>query len=233
MSSAAESGKERSIKVAIIEDHPLFRERLKQVIQASPGMTVCGEADDLAQALEVVQTSKPDIAIVDITLRNSSGLDLIRELRSADLEVPVLVLSMHDETLYAEKALRAGARGYLTKNVVANQVVDAIQKVLGGEIYLSEVMTAKILKWAAAGTGLSFDAGIRLLSERELQVFDLIGRGKNVKEVADVLQVGETTIHTYRARIKEKLGLKTGNELYACATRWVSEQSAGDSGETH
>jgi DNA-binding NarL/FixJ family response regulator len=213
-----------SSKIVVVEDHPMFRERLVQVIQSAGGMTVCGEADSVPEAMNLLQTSRPDAAVVDISLRNSNGLDLIKQLKASRSEVRVLVLSNHDETLYAEKSLHAGARGYLMKQAPTGEVLTAIRKVLAGEVYLSAAMMNRVLHWAANYTPGAVDAGVRSLSEREVQVFEAIGHGRSVREIAEFLNVGESSIHTYRARIKEKLGLKDSGDLSVCAVRWINEQ---------
>jgi len=219
-----EATESRKIKVFLVEDHPLFRDQLRQLICKDLEMIVCGEADNVEQALTTMQEQRPDIAIVDITLRGSSGLELIKKLKAQESNIPVLVLSMHDELIYGERALRAGARGYITKYAASSEVKQAIRKVLDGEIYLSEGMTAQILQ-RLSGKGASLGAPVtELLTNRELEVFQLVGHGRNTHEIAQHLQLGEPTIDTYRARIKEKLRLKNSAELYHRATKWVTEQ---------
>lgn len=216
---------ERRNKVLLVEDHPLFRERLGQLINRDLGMVVCGETDNIEEALELVRTCSPDIAIVDISLRGSSGLELIKNLKAQRLSLPVLVLSMHDEDLYAERVLRAGARGYVTKNEASTVVITAIRTVLAGEVYVSKSVTARILERVSGGRAdEGLVPGIAALADRELEVFQLIGRGRTVKEIADLLHLGESTVDTYRARIKEKLGLRSAAEVCLRAGQWVEEQ---------
>lgn len=214
---------QKVVKVALVEDHLMFREWLGQMLTREPGFAVCGEADNIQQGLRIIQQTSPDIAIVDITLRGSSGLELVKDLKAHGLNVPVLVLSMHDEALYAERVLRAGAKGYISKSEASSTLTDAIRQVLAGKIYLGEKMTTmmleKITNPKAVGAGSRMD----LLADRELEVFQLIGRGYNGREIAQQLHLGETTIDTYRARIKEKLQLRNAAELYSRAAQWVQE----------
>lgn len=212
-------------KVVIVEDHPLFRERLALLINKEPDMEVCGEADNIRQAMEVIQSTKPDAAVLDITLKGSSGLELLKDLKAQSIELPVLVLSMHDESLYAERAIRAGAKGYITKDEASDKVMMAIRKVMGGEIYLSEGTTSRILKNITDGKSSVDAPALSNLTDRELEVFQLIGNGKTTREIAETLNLGLTTIDTYRARIKEKLNLRNATELIHQATDWVRGQA--------
>ena len=211
-------------KVVIVEDHPLFRERLALLINKEPDMEVCGEADNIRQAMEVIQSTKPDAAVLDITLKGSSGLELLKDLKAQSIELPVLVLSMHDESLYAERAIRAGAKGYITKDEASDKVMMAIRKVMGGEIYLSEGTTSRILKNITDGKSSVDAPALSNLTDRELEVFQLIGSGKTTREIAETLHLGLTTIDTYRARIKEKLNLRNATELIHQATDWARGQ---------
>jgi DNA-binding NarL/FixJ family response regulator len=216
----------KQARVVLVEDHPMLRERLAHLINKDLGMQVCGEADNVQQAMEIIQTTRPDIAIVDISLRGSSGLELIKDIKSQGIDLPVLVLSMHDENLYAERALRAGALGYITKNEASSVVIEAIRTVLAGEIYVSRQLTAKIIKRIAAGDPVDRgETGVGLLADRELEVFELIGSGRSIKEIAKLLNLGESTVETYRGRIKEKLGLRSAAEVYLRAGQWVKEQN--------
>jgi len=214
----------RKTKVMIVEDHPLFRERIALLINKEPDMEVCGEADNIRDAMEVIMTSKPDAAVVDITLKGSSGLELIKDMKAQGIELPVLVLSMHDESLYAERVIRAGAKGYITKDEASDKVMQAIRKVVGGEIYLSEGTTSRLLKSLSDGKGNAEGPAINRLTDRELEVFQLIGKGKATREIAESLNLGLTTIDTYRARIKEKLNIRNATELIHQATEWVRSQ---------
>jgi DNA-binding NarL/FixJ family response regulator len=210
-------------KVLLVEDHPMFREHLGQLIDRDLGMNVCGEADNIRDAMRLIQETQPDIAIVDITLRGSSGLELLKDLKAQEIELNVLVLSMHDEELYAERALRAGAKGYITKNEASTEVLAAIRCVMGGEIYASRKMTARLLERMTQKRASSSLVGVDMLADRELEVFQSLGRGKSTKEIAIALNLGESTVETYRSRIKEKLQLRSAAELYLRAGQWVRE----------
>lgn len=211
-------------RVLLVEDHPMFRERLAHLINKDLEMTVCGEADNIQTAMALSQETHPDIAIVDITLRGSSGLELLKDFKAQGMKIPVLVLSMHDEMLYAERALRAGAKGYITKNEASSEVMVAIRKVLQGEVYLSTRMTTRLIERMADSGREVRTSEMELLTDRELEVFQLVGHGRNTREIAAQLHLGESTVDTYRARIKEKLRLKNVAELYHRATEWVKEQ---------
>jgi len=201
----------------------MFREWLGQMLAREPGFAVCGEADNIQQGLRLIEQTSPDIAIVDITLRGSSGLELIKDLKALGLNVPVLVLSMHDEALYAERVLRAGAKGYISKSEASSTLTDAIEQVLAGKVYLGEKMTALMLEKITHPRGAGATSRMDLLADRELEVFQLVGRGYNGREIAEQLHLGETTIDTYRARIKEKLQLRNAADLYSRAAQWVQE----------
>ena len=211
-------------KVVIVDDHPLFRERLAQLINYEPDMEVTGEAENANDAVQLIRNTSPDLAIVDITLKESSGLELIKIIKPVSIGLRVLVLSMHEESLYAERALRAGASGYITKHQGADEVLLAIRRVLAGEVYLSEKMTSESLKSLTTTEVKTISGSAVRLTDRELEVLDLIGRGHSAREIADKLQVGVATIDTYRAKIKEKMNLRNATELQHVAIRWVHER---------
>ncbi len=213
-------------KVLLVEDHPMFREHLGQLIDRDLGMSICGEADNIRDAMRLIHETKPDIAIVDITLQGSSGLELLKDIKAQGLDINVLVLSMHDEELYAERALRAGAKGYITKNEASNEVIEAIRCVMKGDVYASRQMTAKLLERMTQKRSNSELAGMETLADRELEVFQMLGRGKSTREIAQTLHLGESTVETYRARIKEKLQLRSAAELYLRAGQWVRDHGA-------
>jgi DNA-binding NarL/FixJ family response regulator len=215
---------EKKGRVVIVDDHPLFRERLSQLINHELDMEVCGEAEDSQRAIQLIQNTSPHLAIVDITLKDSSGLELIKSIRALSIDVPILVLSMHDEALYAERALRAGATGYITKHQAAGEVLLAVRRVLAGEVYLSEKMTSAFLKSLTATGVKNIPRPVDRLTDRELEVLDLIGRGHTTREIAEALKLGVATVDTYRARIKEKLNLRNTAELQHFAIRWVRER---------
>lgn len=211
-------------RVVIVDDHPLFRERLAQLINHELDMEVCGEAEDAGQGIQLIRSSSPDLAIVDITLKGSSGLELIKSIKALSIGTPVLVLSMHDEALYAERALRAGATGYITKHQAADEIIVAIRRVLAGEVYLSERMTASFLKSLTTGGVKNIPRPVDRLTDRELEVLELIGNGRTTREIAETLKLGVATVDTYRARIKEKMNFQNATELQHFAVRWVRER---------
>lgn len=210
----------------LVEDHPMFREHLGQLINRDLDMIVCGEADNIKDAMRLICDTKPDIAIVDITLKGSSGLELLKDIKAQGIDLNVLVLSMHDEDLYAERSLRAGAKGYITKNEASTEVIKAIRKVMAGEVYVSKHVTAKILERMTKRRTEPEIGGVATLADRELEVFQLLGCGQSTKDIAQSLNLGESTVETYRARIKEKLQLRSSAELYLRAGQWVREQGA-------
>ena len=198
----------------------MFREQLVRLINKVDDMRVCGEADNIRDGFALIKRAKPSIAIVDITLQGSSGLELLKDLRAQGVAVPALVLSMHDESLYAERALRAGARGYLNKREDSAELMRAIRQVLNGEIYLNISFMSRMVNRMINGhdsSGLPIDR----LADRELEVFDLVGRGLTTRQIAVQLGLGVTTVDTYQARIKEKLNLENVARLRVEAGRWV------------
>jgi len=212
-------------RVVIVEDHPMFREQLRLLIDKEDDLVVCGEADNAHQALQIITAALPQLAIIDISLKESGGLDLLKDLRSHEVDVPALVLSMHDESLYAERALRAGARGYITKQQVSSKVMVAIRQVLAGEIYLEPLVMRRMVDKVFVKPDRGSNP-IDRLTDRELEVFELIGQGRTTREIGCRLSVGFTTVDTYRARIKEKLHLENASQLHSEAARWVSERAA-------
>lgn len=214
----------KKCRVLLVEDHPMFRERLAILINKDLGMTVCGETDNIAGAMGIIREAGPDIAIVDISLRGSSGLELLKDIRAQGIELAVLVLSMHAEETYAERALRAGAKGYIMKSEASSEVIEAIRTVQRGGIYVSKSMVGTILQRMSSTLGGRRGSGLEQLADRELEVFQMIGQGRNTREIAKALNLGESTIETYRARIREKLGLRNAAELAQRASQWVTEQ---------
>jgi len=211
------------IHVVVVEDHRMFREQLVHLIEKSDEMKVTGEADNIRDGLALVREKRPHIAVVDISLKGSSGIELLKDLRAHGSTVPVLILSMHDETLYAERALRAGARGYMTKHEASENVSLAIREVLSGEIYLNPRFMSRVMSRIMAGKDTAVQP-IDRLTDRELEVFQLIGRGLTTREIGARLGLGLTTIDTYRTRIKEKLNLDNAARLRFEASRWVQQQ---------
>jgi DNA-binding NarL/FixJ family response regulator len=210
----------KPISVVIIEDHRMFREQLVHLINKADDMKVCGHADNIRDGLALIKRTQPDIAIVDITLRGSSGLELLKDLRAHGMAVPTLVLSMHDESLYAERALRAGAKGYVTKHEASESVLRAIRQISTGEIYLKPQFMSRMIGKITAFRDVASEP-IDRLADRELEVFDLIGRGLTTREVAARLGLGITTVDTYKTRIREKLNLENSARLRFAASRWV------------
>ena len=218
----SKSSPEKS-RILIVDDHPLFREGLRQMIDRNPELSVCGEAADAEEALKQVPELKPDLVLVDISLGGSNGIDLIKTLKSKYDDLPILVVSMHDESLYAERALRAGAMGYVMKHEPAKTVKAAICKVLGGDVYLSEKMSTSMLSKLVRGKSDQPVSPLQMLSDRELEVFGLLGQGKGTRLIAEELNLTIATINSFRARIKEKLQLKSSTEVMLHAIQWVRE----------
>lgn len=197
----------------------MVRERLAEVINRETDMTVCGEAEDRGSALEVIAREGPDLAIVDLTLKRSNGLDLIKDLHVMHPKLLVLVLSMQDETLYAERVIRAGAHGYITKQEATRKILNAIREVLGGKVFLSPEISADILS-RMLGKSKGAIRSLEVLSDRELQVFDLVGQGFGTRQIAEQLGLDVKTVETYRSRIKEKLEIRDASELLRKAIAW-------------
>ena len=221
-----QSPAETKTKVLIVDDHPIVRQGLRGFINREADLEVCGEADDAPAALAAIRKLQPDIAIVDISLKETSGLELIKDIKTQYPDIVVLVLSMHDESLYAERVLRAGARGYITKQQATDHIIMAIRTVLAGEVYLSDRMKQRIM---GKLVGERRDVGAKAmdrLSDRELEVFELIGRGHSTRQIAEKLYLSVKTIETYRQHIKEKLHLADAAELLQHAIQWVISSGA-------
>jgi len=217
---------EQESKIFLVDDHPLVREWLANLIHQQDDLVVCGEAESPEQALDLIVKKKPDVAIVDISLKEGSGIELIKNIKSHRLPVSVIVLSMYDENLYATRALRAGARGYITKRETAQNVIAAIRQVLEGKLYLSEQMKALFTEKFVEGDTAIAGPSIEKLSDRELEVFKLLGEGYETRRIAEVLHVSMKTVQTFCVRIKEKLDLATATELLREAIRWHENQQA-------
>jgi DNA-binding NarL/FixJ family response regulator len=214
----------QKIKILLVDDHPLVREGLVNLIGQQSDFEVCGEAGSEPHALELIRTVQPDVAIVDISLENGSGIELIKSIKALHPDVTVLVLSMHDESLYAERALRAGARGYIMKREAAKKIIQGIRNVLAGQLYVSDKIAAMMNENYVEGRTAASVSPIEQLSDRELEVFQLLGLGHNTRQIADHLHVGFKTVQAYCARIKEKLKLANINELLREAVRWHESQ---------
>lgn len=207
-------------KVFLVDDHPLVREWLTNLINQQPDLAVCGESESAPQAVQRIAASRPDLAIVDISLKDSSGVELIKQLKESSPEVAVLVLSMHDESLYAERVLRAGARGYIMKRETTRKVVDAIHRVLEGKLYISEQISEAMAMRVAEGRNSAPRSPVEQLSDRELEVFEMLGQGSGTRQIAEALRVSLKTVQAYCARMKEKLNLTSGTQLLREAIRW-------------
>jgi DNA-binding NarL/FixJ family response regulator len=211
-------------RIFIVDDHTMFREGLRQLIDREPDLAVCGDAAGADEALRIIEELKPDLAIVDLSLSGSTGIELIKTLKNKYSDLPVLVVSMHEESLYAERALHAGATGYVMKQEPAKTVKVAIRKVLGGDIHLSEKMATSLLgKLMRGGHAEPLVSPIEKLSDRELEVFRMLGQGKMTRQIAMELDLTIATINSFRNRIKEKLGLKNSAELVLHAIQWTRE----------
>ena len=211
-------------QVFLVDDHPLVREWLTNLINKRPDLQVCGEAGSAPEALQRIGAIQPDIAIVDITLASGSGIELIKDLQSQHPEVAVLVLTMHDETVYALRALRAGARGYIMKAEATTKIIQAIRTVLEGRLYVSDKVTV-LMAEKFADHPRKAGSPIELLSDRELEVFQLLGRGLSTRQIADQLHISFKTVQAFCARIKDKLQLDNVNELLREAIRWQESQA--------
>lgn len=211
-------------KVFIVDDHPVFRDGLVSIVAQVPGVVVCGEAGDARTAFDAISQLKPDLVLMDINLPGKSGLELLQDVHAMRPDLPVLVISMHDEQLYAERVLRAGGRGYIMKQEGPDKMRDAITKVLDGQVYASERTAASILDALSRPRSIASTSTVGKLTDRELEVLRLTGQGKDNRAVAQELHISLKTVDTHRGHIKEKLGLKNGTELIHYAVRWVGEQ---------
>jgi DNA-binding NarL/FixJ family response regulator len=219
--SAKPAARPRPQSILIVDDHPLFREGLVHLIGHERDLAVAGEAGTAAEALALVEKIRPALVLLDISLPDRNGLELIKDLHALRPELPVLVISMHDESLHAERVLRAGARGYIMKQEGGGKILDAIRRVLAGEIYVSEKMSALILERLAGQRPKGSRSPIERLSDREFEVFSLLGQGLATREIARRLNLSVKTVEVHRANIKRKLGLRTATELVRHAVRWV------------
>lgn len=212
-----------SKRIVIVDDHPSTRDGLVTRVDLEPDLDVVGEASDVDEAIEVIGEVRPDLAVIDVSLKSSSGIDLVKEVKDRYPQVKMLVWSMYDESLYAERALRAGAMGYINKQHVTDTIIDAIRAILAGELFISKELSAKMLHRIVGGKESVSVSPVASLSDRELETFRLIGQGLTTKEIAKAMRLSPKTIETYRARIKEKLELDDMPSLTREATLWVLE----------
>jgi DNA-binding NarL/FixJ family response regulator len=219
------SAKKNQTKILLIDDHPLLRNGIAQLISQQKDLIVCGEVDDSLKALDAIEKDNPDIVILDITLKKMSGIEVLKHIKVRFPRVKVLILSMHDETLYAPRALRAGASGYIMKQEAAENVITALRKILSGEVYISERMATQMLSRMVGGRATPISSPVDLLSDRELEVFTLLGKGDGTRDIAEKLNLSVKTIESHRAHIKEKLNLKNATELVRHAVQWVASET--------
>ena len=214
-------------RVFLVDDHPIIRHGLTQLINPEPDLMVCGESEDGSKALTAIREAKPDVVVVDLTLKRSSGFSLIKNLNAFDPKLSILVLTIHEESLYAERCLRAGAKGYLMKEEAMENVLLAIRRVLAGQVYLSEEMQEKLFRSSGKRSETVIGSPLERLSDRELEVFRLHGQGVRTRQVAKQLNLSLSTVYSHRARIKVKLGAYSGTELLQQAVKWVETEGLG------
>lgn len=215
---------EKKRRILIVDDHPMMREGLAQLIDHEPDLRACCQADTAAQALASVAAQAPDLVLLDISLPDKSGLELIKDFQALHPGLPVLVVSMHDETLYAERVLRSGGRGYIMKQEGGKKLMQAIRQVLSGQIYVSDKISAKILEVFSGRRAESSQSPVERLTDREFEVFQLLGQGRSTRELAEHLHLSVKTVEVHRANIKKKLSLKSGADLVRYAIRWTEAQ---------
>jgi DNA-binding NarL/FixJ family response regulator len=208
-------------KIVVVDDHPLVRRGVAQLLSQEKDLMACGEAENAIQAMEIIAQCKPDAVILDISMKGMNGIELIKNLRKQNSKLPILVVSMHEEIFYAERSLKAGARGYLMKQEATDKVVTALRKILGGEIYLSERMSAKLLSGLVGGEFATKVSPVESLTDREFEIFNLISKGLGAKQIACDLNLSVKTIEAHKENIKAKLNLSSSAELMGFAMKWV------------
>ncbi len=213
-------------RVLVVDDHPIVRQGLALLINQEPDLTVCGEAEEINSALQKIASCRPDILIVDISLNGPDGLELLKSVRARDASLPVLILSMHEESIYAERALRAGANGYIMKQEATEAMLGALRRILNHEIYVSERVASKMLRQFILGSTMAKESPVAELSDRELEVFRLIGDGNGTRQIATALHLSVKTVESYQAHIKEKLSLRSARELVQYAIQWAINEKA-------
>lgn len=223
---AAAGAVPRKHRVFVVDDHPIVRQGLALLIDREPDMVVCGSAEEAQSALEAIATSRPDILVLDISLPGPDGIELLKTIRSTDPGLPILVLSMHDESVYAERALRAGASGYIMKQEATENVLVALRRILRRELYVSDRIANKMLQQMVSGSLKASQAPLARLTDRELEVFRLIGGGHGTREIAEELHLSVKTVESYQAHIKEKLSLQSARDLVQRAIEWRIQEKA-------
>ena len=214
-------------KILLVDDHPIVRQGLRRLIASEPGLEVCAEAESVHEARRAIRDHRPDVVVVDISLREGDGIELIKDVRAHYPSLPLLVLSMHDETVYAERLLGAGANGYIMKQAASGQFIVALRRVLEGGLYVSEAIGSRMIRKYAAGSAQVATSPIDRLSNRELQILQMIGRGRSTRECAESLNLSIKTVESHRQRIKRKLDLKTSAQLVRYAAHWVADRGPG------
>ena len=227
MLTRGQCNQSRRNKIFLIDDHPIVRQGLALLINREMDLEVCGDAEGAPSALSALEMAGPDLIILDISLNGPDGLDLLKTIRLNDPHVPVLVLSMHDEATYAERSLRAGANGYIMKQEATDRVLIAIRRILGGEVYLSDRLTNKMLQQIVRGTDPVKQSPISQLSDRELEIYRLIGSGHATRQIAEELHISVKTVESYQAHIKVKLSLRSARELVQHAIEWTVTEKTG------
>lgn len=215
-------------KIYLVDDHPLMRKGIAMTLDLEMDFEVCGQAESAEEAISDIPQKKPDIVVVDISLPGMNGIELIKHLKAQNPELLMLVVSRHDEDMYAERAIKAGARGYLMKMEAGEVIVNAIRRILKGQIYLSEEINNKLLMGMMSGGQVGRSSPLEILSDRELEVFELIGNGSTTREISERMHISIKTVESYRTRIKTKLDISTGNELIRQAVQWVASESDTD-----
>jgi DNA-binding NarL/FixJ family response regulator len=227
MASKPQMASPKKYRVLLVDDHPIVRQGLALLIEREPDLCVCGEADGAHSAYHAIATLRPDMVVLDISLTGPDGLDVLKEIRTKTTNLPVLILSMHDESIYAERALRAGANGYIMKQEATEKVLVAIRRILQGEVYLSDRLTSTLLQQYVRGPSPAKSSPLLNLTDRELEVFRLIGEGHGTRQIAEELHLSVKTIESYQAHIKEKLALRNARELVQHAIEWTVNLNGG------
>ena len=220
--------KKQKARLFLVDDHPLVRQQLGQLIAQQPDLAVCGECGEAAECLRQLAALKPDLVIVDLSLKSSHGIELIKDIKAHHPDMHILVLSMHNESVFADRSIRAGALGYVTKQESTEIIMTAIRRVLAGEMFLTERMATQLVALLIHGPSQLTGSLTGGLSDRELEIFELLGAGRGTRQIAESLRIDVKTVETYRARIREKLNLKTSSELIQQAVRWVQNGGKGN-----